>query len=69
MTFQWRDLLFVLIIAIYSLAGTRVTVGLPLDTPDHLIDAACLAIYSGIGGFFAYRANPHASLADLFKKP
>lgn len=62
-----KDLGFALVTAAYSLATTRLTVGLPLATTDDLINAACLGIVSAVGGLCAFRANPSGSTLDILK--
>lgn len=69
MNFYWSDLGFAIVCGLYSVAVTRQTVGLPLNSPDEIINAVALFISAGIGGLIFYKANPEASLLQIFKRP
>lgn len=62
-----KDLGFACITALYSLASTRLTIGLPLVTTDDMINAFCLAVVSAVGGLCAFRANPTGNAMDIIK--
>jgi hypothetical protein len=69
MSITCKDVMFFLVTAVYSLASTRLTIGLPLGSRDEIINAIALGIVAGIGGCVAYRARPDQALSEIFRKP
>ncbi len=68
MNITLKDIGFFFVVAIFSLANMRYTVGLPLENHEDVINAICAGIVQGVIGLIMYRANPEQAITSLFKR-